>query len=78
MKLTLRVVQVLVQEIIGAYACLIRAAFLPQTLTVGAAGGATGGGGGMSRKAREEWGMWKERRQDAPLAWLPICVRQVR
>lgn len=55
-----------VQNIILLYGNLIRSAFLPHSLER------------MDVKQREVYGIWKERKQDSLLAWLPICVRHVR
>jgi exocyst complex component 2 len=49
----------------AANARLIRAAFLAQTLS-------------SADKKSGMYGVWKDRKQDLALAWLPVCVRHVR
>jgi exocyst complex component 2 len=57
--------KLLVEDLINVYARLIRAAFLAQTLS-------------SADKKSGAYGVWKDRKQDSALAWLPVCVRHVR
>ena len=56
----------MIQAVIELFCNLIRAAFLPTTISK------------LPDAVRGKYGLWPDNKQDSPTAWLPICVRNVR
>jgi len=64
------IIQQMLHDVIALYISLLRSAFLPSSLAQLEPRHI-----GHSESPRTAW---KDHKQDAHLAWLPLCVRQVR
>jgi len=53
-------------SLIVLFSRMLRAAFLPHSLKA------------LTDKQRPMYGVWRDNTEDAPIAWLPVCVRCVR